>query len=141
MWRSFGSLFLANVKEHAPLSAGASVDHGVEVETTQEHVNRAADRGCCVSTCCASSLNVGMLSMGTIFYLTVKTSCADHTIELSNADLENMEQMIVAWRNGKECLSPPEFKLRGELGCVPPPSDKSHQLHPNETQASHQTNE
>lgn len=35
-----------NVKEHATLSAGASVDHGVEVESTGEHVNRAADRGC-----------------------------------------------------------------------------------------------
>ena len=37
---------LANVKEHATLSAGASVNHGVGVETTEEHVNRAADRGC-----------------------------------------------------------------------------------------------
>jgi len=44
---------LDNVKEHAPLSARASVDHGVKVETTQEHLNRAADRGCCVSTCSA----------------------------------------------------------------------------------------
>jgi len=43
--------FLANVKEHAPLSARASVDHGVDVETTDEHVNRAADRGCSVSSC------------------------------------------------------------------------------------------
>ena len=43
-----------NVKEHATLSAGASVDHGVEVETKGEHENRAADRGCCVSTCSAS---------------------------------------------------------------------------------------
>ena len=42
-----------NVKEHATLSAGASVDHGVDVKTTGEHVNRAADRGCCVSTCSA----------------------------------------------------------------------------------------
>jgi hypothetical protein len=40
-----------NVKEHAPLSAGASVKCGVDVETTEEHENRAADRGCCVSTC------------------------------------------------------------------------------------------
>jgi hypothetical protein len=47
-------IFLDNVKEHATLSAGASVDHGVDVETTLEHENRAADRGCCVSTCCAS---------------------------------------------------------------------------------------
>jgi hypothetical protein len=47
---------LPNVKEHAPLSAGASVDHGVDVETTEDHVNRAADRGCCVSTCSASDL-------------------------------------------------------------------------------------
>lgn len=45
----------SNVKEHAPLSAGAGVDHGVEVETTSGHENRAADRGCCVSTCWASS--------------------------------------------------------------------------------------
>lgn len=40
-----------NVKEHAPLSAGANVDHGVDVEITGKHVNRAADRGCCVSSC------------------------------------------------------------------------------------------
>ena len=44
-------LMLSNVKEHATLSAGASVDHGVEVGITGEHVNRAADRGCCVSSC------------------------------------------------------------------------------------------
>ena len=49
-------MFLPNVKEHAPLSARASVDHGVEVNTTGEHVNRAADRGCCVSSCSESSL-------------------------------------------------------------------------------------
>ena len=36
----------ANVKEHATLSAGASVDHGVEVECRKRHENRAADRGC-----------------------------------------------------------------------------------------------
>ncbi len=40
-----------NVKEHAILSVGASVDHGVDVKTTEDHVNRTADRGCCVSTC------------------------------------------------------------------------------------------
>jgi hypothetical protein len=40
------SLFIANVKEHATLSAGARVDHGVEVEGRKGHVNRAADRGC-----------------------------------------------------------------------------------------------
>jgi hypothetical protein len=51
--------FLANVKEHATLSAGASVDHGVEVGTTQEHVNRAADRGCVsrLVGCSSFSLN------------------------------------------------------------------------------------
>ena len=49
--------FLPNVKEHATLSAGASVDHGGEVKTTGEHVNRAADRGCCVSSCSDSSLH------------------------------------------------------------------------------------
>ena len=41
----------SNVKEHAPLSAGAGVDNGVEVETTEDHVNRAADRGCWISFC------------------------------------------------------------------------------------------
>jgi len=46
-----GGVLLSNVKEHATLSAGASVDHGVEVETTEDHVNRAADRGCRVSSC------------------------------------------------------------------------------------------
>jgi hypothetical protein len=35
-----------NVKEHATLSAAAHVDHGVEVKTTEDHENRAADRGC-----------------------------------------------------------------------------------------------
>ena len=49
---------LENVKEHAPLSAAASVDHGVEAETTGEHENRAADRGCSVSTCSPSSFSV-----------------------------------------------------------------------------------
>jgi hypothetical protein len=47
-------LFLENVKEHAPLSAAASVDYGVGVETTENHENRAADRGCCVSSCSPS---------------------------------------------------------------------------------------
>ena len=45
---------LSNVKEHATLSAGARVDHGVGVETTDEHENRAADRGCCASACSPS---------------------------------------------------------------------------------------
>ena len=45
----FVSRFWSNVKEHATLSAGAHVDHGVDVGITVEHVNRAADRGCCVS--------------------------------------------------------------------------------------------
>jgi hypothetical protein len=38
--------FLPNVKEHATLSARASVDHWVEVKATEDHENRAADRGC-----------------------------------------------------------------------------------------------
>ena len=38
-------------KSTQPYQQGASVDHGVDVETTEEHVNRAADRGCCVSSC------------------------------------------------------------------------------------------
>jgi hypothetical protein len=39
-------ILLENVKEHAPLSARAHVDHGVEVKTREDHENRAADRGC-----------------------------------------------------------------------------------------------
>lgn len=55
------SLLPENVKEHATLSAGASVDHGVEVETTGGHENRAADRGCCVSSCSLFSIRESML--------------------------------------------------------------------------------
>ena len=46
-----GLISLENVKEHATLSAGAHVERGVDVETTEDHVNKAADRGCCVSSC------------------------------------------------------------------------------------------
>jgi len=54
--RKSGFILFANVKEHATLSAGASVDYGVEVQNTGEHVNREADRGCCVSSCSAGFL-------------------------------------------------------------------------------------
>jgi hypothetical protein len=37
---------LQNVKAHAPLPAAAHVDHGVGVEITQNHRNRAAGSGC-----------------------------------------------------------------------------------------------
>jgi len=50
-------IFIANVKEHAPLSAGASVDHGVEVVITREHRNRTACRGCHDASCCALGFN------------------------------------------------------------------------------------
>ena len=56
-------LFIAihwNVKETAPLSSGASVHHGVEVETTAGHENRGADSGCRVSTCAVLGLNSGI---------------------------------------------------------------------------------
>jgi len=42
---------LSNVKEHAPPLAGASVRRGVRVVVTEDHVNRAASGGCCVSSC------------------------------------------------------------------------------------------
>jgi hypothetical protein len=41
--------------EFLTTSTGKTVDHGVDVETTEKYVNRAADRGCRVSTCSASS--------------------------------------------------------------------------------------
>jgi hypothetical protein len=37
--------YLPNVKEHATLSAGARLDHGVEVQTTESHRNRVAGGG------------------------------------------------------------------------------------------------
>ena len=49
-------IFLHNVKEHATLSAGAHFDHGVEVETTDDHANRAAD-GVAVSRLLRSSIS------------------------------------------------------------------------------------
>lgn len=52
---------MPNVKEHAPLSAGAGVDHEVGVETTGEYVNKAADGGCCVSSCSLSSIREAMV--------------------------------------------------------------------------------
>ena len=52
---SKGLHFLQNAKEHATLSVGASVERGVRVVATEDHENRAADRGCCVSACWASS--------------------------------------------------------------------------------------
>ena len=55
----YQKFILANAKEHAPLSASANVDYGVEVITTEDHENRAADRGCRVSSCSASSIYAG----------------------------------------------------------------------------------
>ena len=55
---SIGLVYLANVKEHATLSAGASVDHRMEVVITGYHRNRAAGSGCCVSACSAISSTV-----------------------------------------------------------------------------------
>ena len=40
-----------NVKAHAPLPAGAHVDHGVGVVVTESHQNRAAGRGCHGASC------------------------------------------------------------------------------------------
>ena len=59
IWFSFiFGLDAPNVKENAPLSARARVDYGTGVETTENHVNRAADRGCCVSSCSASHFDI-----------------------------------------------------------------------------------
>jgi len=46
--------FPTNVKAHAPLPAGAHVDHGVGVVVTENHRNRAAGRGCHGASCSAS---------------------------------------------------------------------------------------
>jgi len=45
-----------NVQEHATPLAGADVETGEKVHVTGDVADRAASGGCCVSTCCASSL-------------------------------------------------------------------------------------
>ena len=47
---AFKADFLQSVKDYATLSAAAHFDHGVCVLITEDHGNRAADRGYCVST-------------------------------------------------------------------------------------------
>ena len=46
MGRDKGGYFFAERKAHAPLPAGACVDHGVGVVITENHRNWAAGRGC-----------------------------------------------------------------------------------------------
>lgn len=41
----------ANVEEHAPPLAGASVETGVGVHITGDVADKAASGGCCVSSC------------------------------------------------------------------------------------------
>jgi hypothetical protein len=50
------SAFGISVKEQATLLAGASIDHRVEVVTTEDHANRLADMGCCAATCSPTSI-------------------------------------------------------------------------------------
>ena len=83
-----------NVKEHAPLSAGASVDHGVDVGTTEEHVKRAADRGCCVSSCCASSFRVVVTGSGKTVYDLVRATDVESAIIVA---LERNPGMTLLW--------------------------------------------
>ena len=88
-------IYLPNVKEHAPLSAGASVDHRVEVKTTGEHENRAADRGCCVSSCSASSILLWKVSH---FLKLASLDCKDVALDLVSSkmihDLNPVHQLI-----------------------------------------------
>jgi hypothetical protein len=49
-----GAMWLAERKAHAPLPAGAHVDHGVGVVVTKNHRNKAAGRGCHDASCWAS---------------------------------------------------------------------------------------
>ena len=57
LYRSVGIYYsLANVKEHATPLAGAGVETVVEVHATGDVADSAASGGCCVSTCCASSI-------------------------------------------------------------------------------------
>jgi hypothetical protein len=53
-WYGHGSVILDSVKAHAPLPERAHVDHGVGFVVTENHLNRAAGRGCHVASCYAS---------------------------------------------------------------------------------------
>ena len=66
-------VFWPNVQEHAPLSAGANVDHGVKVKTTGEHENRAADRGCVSRLVRCSSLSSDDVTEGNLSEEGVRT--------------------------------------------------------------------
>jgi hypothetical protein len=74
----------ANAKEHATLSAGASVERGVGVEATQEHENRAADRGC-----------VSRLVVPSSFVL------RGHADEIGNLSLQFMQDLFLSPRMDK----------------------------------------
>jgi hypothetical protein len=78
------SEFLHNAKEHATLSAGASVERGVGVEATQEHENRAADRGC-----------VSRLVVPSSFVL------RGHADEIGNLSLQFMQDLFLSPRMDK----------------------------------------
>lgn len=52
---------IANVKAHAPLSAGASVEHGVGGVDTKGSLNRTADRGCHGASCSLLFIPLGTL--------------------------------------------------------------------------------
>ena len=61
-----------NVKEQATLSARASVDYGLKVETKREYLNGAAGRGCCVLTGSAGFCAFGLVSTTQRMNLTPK---------------------------------------------------------------------
>ena len=54
---------LENVKGVAPLLAGASVEHGVEVEATEDFADRGASSGCPPPSCSLLFIPLGVLEV------------------------------------------------------------------------------
>ena len=99
----------ANVKEHAPLSAAASVDSGTGGKTTDGHENRAADRGCCDSACSTSSVDTwedeGMREIrfeqkNGVTYLGINVD-ADLCLRLSENKRKELLNLLMSSDDGK----------------------------------------
>ena len=96
------NIFLPNVKEHATLSAGARVDHGVEVKITGDHVNKAADRGCCVSSCSASSFDGVVSAIDDLLSLLIQCDVKGYKLHgKSLMETATWERSIALLRNAK----------------------------------------
>jgi hypothetical protein len=104
----------ANGKEHAPLSARACVEHVVGVESTGEHENRAADRGCFVSTCSAAWILMWHLRSSTSNHAALIPQCA-YRIPCRSSRPKSVERSIARRiRSGSSNSQPAYMRLLQE---------------------------